>query len=54
MFSSFDLSACSISFVGMMGEFAVWVLWFHICIDIDIYVSFIIYISCETNEKGDY
>ena len=30
MFASFDLSACSISFVGMMGDFAVWVLWFHI------------------------
>jgi hypothetical protein len=26
MFSSFDLSACSISFVGMMGDFAVWAI----------------------------
>jgi hypothetical protein len=26
MFASFDLSACSISFVGMMGDFAVWAI----------------------------
>ena len=30
MFASFDLSSCSISFVGMMGDFAVWVEWFII------------------------
>merc|ERR1711892_806645 len=26
MFASFDLSSCSISFVGMMGDFAVWAI----------------------------